>query len=75
LSEDITNLNGLTSETLCTIFEAILCLAAGITASAFYEWRMTVVCIIAIPIVMAGGIIMAKLNFGHNKKDEKDPYA
>jgi hypothetical protein len=50
-------------------------LAAGITASAFYEWRMTVVCIIAIPFVMAGGIIMAKLNFGHNKKDEKDPYA
>ena len=50
-------------------------MAAGITASAYFEWRMTVVCIGAIPFVMAGGIIMANLNFGRNKKDEKDPYA
>lgn len=75
LSEDITNLNGLTSETICTILEGILCLIAGIVGSAYYSWRMTVVCIGIIPFVMLGGIIMARISYGTgNDKNKIDPY-
>jgi ABC-type bacteriocin/lantibiotic exporter with double-glycine peptidase domain len=72
LSEDITNLNGLTTETICTILEGILCLTAGVVGSAYYSWKMTAVCIGIIPFVMLGGIIMARINYrtGDNKKDQ-----
>jgi ABC-type bacteriocin/lantibiotic exporter with double-glycine peptidase domain len=60
----------LTSETICTILEGILCLVAGIAGSAYYSWRMTAVCIGIIPFVMLGGIIMATIT--HGKVNEKN---
>lgn len=36
LSEDITNLNGLTTETIATLVESVIALFAGIALSAFY---------------------------------------
>jgi ATP-binding cassette, subfamily B (MDR/TAP), member 1 len=83
LSEDITNLNGLTTETLATIIESFIALLAGITLSAFFQWRMAVICILATPFVMIGGVVMARLNYrsgpsGKNRSDpnfkELDPY-
>lgn len=84
LSEDITNLNGLTTETVATILEAVLGIAAGVGISAFFEWRMSLVCILATPFVLVGGMIMARLNYktgasGKNRNDPntkiEDPYA
>mmetsp|Transcript_18841 Transcript_18841/g.32183 ORF Transcript_18841/g.32183 Transcript_18841/m.32183 type:complete len:562 (-) Transcript_18841:652-2337(-) len=82
LSEDISGLNGLTTETIATLFESFLSLVIGITVSAFFEWRMAIVCFLATPFVLLGGIIMARLgwnnrpgarnNDGNAKK--KDPY-
>jgi hypothetical protein len=43
------------------LIEAVLSLAAGITFSALFEWRMALVCILATPFVLVGGIIMARL--------------
>ena len=60
----------MTSETICTILEGILCLVAGIAGSAYYSWRMTAVCIGIIPFVMLGGIIMATIT--HGKVNEKN---
>lgn len=83
LSEDITNLNGLTTETLATLIESFISLFAGIALSAFFQWRMAIICILAIPFVMLGGFMMARLNYksgpgGKNKNDpnfkELDPY-
>jgi ATP-binding cassette subfamily B (MDR/TAP) protein 1 len=76
LSEDITNLNGLTSETICTIIEGALCLIAGIVGSAYYSWKMTVVCIGLIPFVMLGGIFMSRIHYktDDRNKNDKDPY-
>ena len=36
LSEDITNLNGLTTETIATLVESVIALFAGIGLSAFF---------------------------------------
>ena len=69
LSEDITNLNGLTSETICTILEGILCLLAGIVGSAYYSWKMTCICIGCVPFVMLGGILMSRISNGAGEKD------
>ena len=81
-SEDITNLNGLSTEIVGTIAETSFCLIIGISLSAFFEWRMTLVCIAVTPLVMLGGVIMAKLQWksagGKNANDptvkQEDPY-
>ena len=84
LSEDITNLNGLTTETVAVLIETFLALFAGIFISAVFEWRMSIVCILATPFVLVGSIIMARLGWragpgGKSKNDpdhkEVDPYA
>jgi ATP-binding cassette subfamily B (MDR/TAP) protein 1 len=83
LSEDINSLNGLTTETLATIIESFIALFAGIVLSAFFQWRMAIICILACPFVMLGGIVMARLGWksgpgGKNKDDPNnkalDPY-
>jgi ATP-binding cassette subfamily B (MDR/TAP) protein 1 len=61
LSEDIKNLNGLTTELIGTMAEAILSLLIGIVVSAFFEWRMAIVCLLATPFVVLGGVLMARL--------------
>jgi ABC-type multidrug transport system fused ATPase/permease subunit len=61
LSEDINSLNGLTTELMATIIESVVALIAGIVLSAFFEWRMALVCIVATPFVMLGGVVMARL--------------
>lgn len=62
-SEDISNLNGLSTEIVGTMSETAFCLIFGIWLSAFFEWRMTLVCIAATPLVMLGGMLMSKLQW------------
>lgn len=61
LSEDITCLNGLTSETLATILEAVLGLLLGIALSFVYTWKMALVTLGVSPFVMLGGVMMSRL--------------
>lgn len=63
LSEDVTNLNGLTTETVAVLSEAALCLGEGIALSVFWEWRMALTCLAAIPFLVLGSIIMSKLTY------------
>lgn len=75
LSEDITNLNGLTTETIATLVESFVSLFAGIALSAFFQWRMAIVCILATPFVMLGGVVMARLAYrkAPGGKSQDDP--
>ena len=73
LSEDITNLNGLTSEYAAVIVESALTLVLGVAISAWYEWRMAVVCVIATPSVMLGGILSARLTWKGKAQQAQDP--
>ena len=60
-TEDIANLNGLTTETLFTILETILCIISGIAASAYYDWRMALICIISLPFNVIGTFLISRL--------------
>jgi len=61
LSEDITLLNGLTSETIANILEATLCLIIGVVLCFIYTWKMALVSLGAIPFVIVGSVIMSRL--------------
>lgn len=61
LSEDITLLNGLSSELIAIILETVLCFIIGAILSLIYSWRVGLVCLGVSPFVLLGGIMMAKL--------------
>lgn len=56
-SEDILNLNGLTTELVGTICECFFTLCIGIWVSAIFQWRMTLVSVAAMPLTVIGGIL------------------
>jgi ATP-binding cassette subfamily B (MDR/TAP) protein 1 len=60
-SEDITNLNGLTTELVGTLLESLITLLVGIALSAFFEWRMAIVSIFLTPFMVLGAVIMTRL--------------
>lgn len=72
-SEDITKLNGLSTEIIATLGEMFFCLTIGMSISAFFQWRMTLICIAITPMVMFGGFFMSKLKWkqDHAKPDQK----
>lgn len=77
LSEDITALNGMTTEHLGVIIEASLGLVFGIIISMFYSWRMGLITLAMIPLIMLSGMLMGKHQFkqpGKTAKKEDDPY-
>jgi ATP-binding cassette subfamily B (MDR/TAP) protein 1 len=73
LSEDIAALNGLTTETMATLIESMMALVAGIALSAFFQWRMAIICILATPFVMLGGILMSRLGWKSGARKTEDP--
>lgn len=81
LSEDITLLNGLTTEYLALLVEGVLILLVGIILSFSYSWRTGLVCIALSPIILFGAFMMQRVNVkqrtGVKSKDEEleDPYA
>lgn len=63
LSEDITQLNGLTSETISHIIEAALGLIIGIILSFIFSWEMAFITLALSPFVLSGSVLMAKLQW------------
>lgn len=53
-------MNGMTMETAVCALEAVISLVSTIVVSALLEWRMTLICIIATPLVVVGGYLMSK---------------
>jgi ABC-type multidrug transport system fused ATPase/permease subunit len=78
LSEDVAALNGMTTETLATVMEAMLGLLLGVLLSAYFSWPMALLTIATVPIMIIGVIAMSNLqwkktSYGVNKGG-KDPY-
>src|SRR3569833_240883 len=61
LSEDVTLLNGLSTESIAIILEALLTLALGIIIGAILSWRMALITIALMPTIVLGGAISNKL--------------
>lgn len=38
--------------------------------SAFFQWRMTLVCVAATPFVMLGGLVNSRLGWGSRNRDQ-----
>ncbi len=61
LSQDITLLNGLSTESISIILESVFTVTIGIVLSFYFSWRMALVTLALVPLVVLGGIITVKL--------------
>ncbi|CDW72274.1 abc transporter [Stylonychia lemnae] len=83
LTEEVNNLNGLTSEAFTNILEAIFCLLIGVGIAFLYSWRLALISLAFSPLVIIGGVALQIAVWNKtqdsnkaNIKDEKilDPY-
>ena len=83
LSEDISLLNGLSTETISILSEALGTVIVGMIIAFYFSWRMALVTLGMIPLVIAGGAISIKLTAksrglsapgGPNKNDTSTDY-
>ena len=61
LSEDITSLNGMTTEHLSVLLEAFLGLIIGIIIALGFTWQMGLVTLAMVPFVGLGGVLSSRL--------------
>lgn len=83
LSEDVTLLNGLTTEVIALLVESFLALVIGMIISLIYSWQIALVSIAVSPTVIFGGIMMSRIqwkqrnmagNTDRKEKGKQDPY-
>lgn len=61
LSEDISNLTGMTTETIAVYMESFMGLALGLFLSFFFSWRMALITVGMAPFLFASGLLKALL--------------
>lgn len=77
LSEDINNLNGLTTEYLATLLSVFLSIIAGLAVAFYFCWQQAIVCVLSMPLMLLGGYLMQKIrpkNMVVARKTKADPY-
>lgn len=79
LSEDISALNGMTTEYLAVMLEAMLGLVFGIVIAMIYSWRMGLITLAMVPLVTAGTLLSWQLDWKKKPTQDgdkvDDPYA
>lgn len=58
LSEDINNLNGLTTEYLATLLSVFLSIISGLAVAFYFCWPQAIVCVLSMPLMLLGGFLM-----------------
>ena len=71
LSEDVSSLNGMTTETVSTLVEAGLGLILGVVISSFLSWRMALITIACSPVMLIGVVAMSRLQWGNKRGKSK----
>jgi ABC-type multidrug transport system fused ATPase/permease subunit len=61
LSEDVSALNGMTTETISVLIEAVLGLILGLLVSLILSWRMALLTVAVSPVLLIGVIAMSRL--------------
>ncbi len=61
LSEDVSSLNGMTTETVATLIEAFLGLLLGLLISMAISWRMALMTVACSPVMLLGVFAMSRL--------------
>lgn len=67
LSEDVSSLNGMTTETVSVVVEAALGLILGLVIALFINWKMTLITTALTPIMIIGVIAMSRLQWGNKR--------
>ena len=70
IQEDISQLNGLTSETYAVALEAILGLILSSTLCLYFSWQVGLIAIILSPMMVIGGFFMSSFQWGQGKVDD-----
>jgi ABC-type multidrug transport system fused ATPase/permease subunit len=65
LSEDISLLNGMTTETIVVMVEAVMGLAFGVLIGIYFCWIQTLVVLLFSPILITGAIALSRLSWGN----------
>jgi ABC-type bacteriocin/lantibiotic exporter with double-glycine peptidase domain len=60
LAEDITEINGLTSETISVYLEACTGILIGFIIALCYSWKIALISVAAAPFVIVGALAMSK---------------
>jgi ABC-type multidrug transport system fused ATPase/permease subunit len=63
LSEDISALNGLTTEHIVALGESFLNLAIGVIIGLIYDWKISLITIALTPFVIVGSVLMSRLQW------------
>jgi len=70
ITEDITSVNGLTTEAIGILIEAFLGLLISCLICFFFSWRLAIVVSLMSPFMVLGGLGMAKLQFNQEAVSE-----
>lgn len=65
LSEDISMLNGMTTETLVVMTEAFLGLVVGLILAIYYCWQEALLVLLFSPLLIVGAIALSRLSWGN----------
>lgn len=71
LSEDVSSLNGMTTETVSTLVEAFLGLLLGLLISMAISWRMALLTVAVSPVMLIGVYAMSRLQWGNKSGKSK----
>mmetsp|Transcript_7498 Transcript_7498/g.6807 ORF Transcript_7498/g.6807 Transcript_7498/m.6807 type:complete len:345 (-) Transcript_7498:1515-2549(-) len=64
-AEDIQTLNGLTSETISALLEAILGTFLSCAICFYFSWELAIICAVISPILIMASYFMSSLSFGY----------
>lgn len=71
LETDTTLINGVNTQSLAQQIEAIFSLAIGVGISIYFSWKMTLVCLIAAPLMILNGQYNVKQNQSLSRSSER----
>jgi ABC-type multidrug transport system fused ATPase/permease subunit len=72
LSEMMAKINGMTTESIAVILEAVLTILCSVVISCIYSWRVALVTLAVSPMQVIGTFAMGKLQWRRN--EEEDAY-
>ena len=60
MRDDLQKLNGLSTQFVAVLTEAAMALVLGLTTAIFFNWQVTLLCMLLSPILILGGVCMSK---------------
>jgi ABC-type transport system involved in cytochrome bd biosynthesis fused ATPase/permease subunit len=69
-SENVSTLNGLTTEVLCTVTEAVLAVIFGVIFGLFICWQYALLILVLTPIILVGVVAVNRIRW-ENKGGQK----